>query len=89
MGGPKGWGGHRIKARAPNNSILLGAKGSAGEAILDNLVDEVIANDYRGIMVWSVSIEDFLVYHPAWDGSNPANQESFIHAMKRLNPLNT
>ena len=89
MGGPKGWGGDRIKACAPNNSILLGAKGSAGEATLNKLVDEVIANDYRGIMVWSVSIEDFLVYDPGWDGSNPAYHESFIHAMKRLNPFNT
>ena len=77
-----------MKCRAPSNTILLGAKGQAGEATMAKLVDAVIANDYLGVMVWYVSIPKGLQYAVSWDGSDQAYQQSFINAMERLKPYN-
>jgi len=82
------WQGFPMKCRAPTNTILLGAKGQAGEATMDALVDAVIANDYLGIMVWYVSIPGGLQYAVSWDGSDANYQQSFVKAMNRLKPYN-
>merc|ERR1712241_55067 len=86
--GPGRWQGFPMKCRAPSNTILLGAKGQAGEATMAKLVDAVIANDYLGVMVWYVSIPKGLQYAVSWDGSDQAYQQSFINAMERLKPYN-
>jgi len=84
--GPGQWQGFPMTCRAPTNTIILGAKGQAGDSTINALVDQVIANDYLGIMVWYVSVKDGLKYSPSWDGSDPDYQQSFINAMKKLNP---
>lgn len=84
--GPGRWQGFPMTSRAPNNTIILGAKGQAGDATINALVDACIANDYLGIMVWYVSVPNGLQYAVSWDGSDPAYQQSFVNAMEKLKP---
>ena len=88
VNGADQWQGFPIKCRAPTNTILLGAKGQAGSATMNTLVESAITNDYRGIMVWYVSVREGLVYEKSWDGSDPAFQQSFVDAMDKFKPYN-
>ena len=85
--GPGRWEGFPMKCSAPSNTILLGAKGQAGQATISKLMDEVIDKDYLGIMVWYVSVPNGLQYGVTWDGSDPNFQQSFVKAMDRIRAL--
>jgi len=84
MDGPGRWEGFPMTCRAPSNTIILGAKGQAGDATISKLVDRVIEKNYLGIMVWYVSVPNGLQYGVTWDGSDPAHQQSFVNAMQKL-----
>lgn len=94
VNGSDQWEGFPMKIRAPSNTILLGAKGQAGEATISALVDAVIDHDYLGIMIWYVSVKRAddgtkgLQYGVTWDGSNEKFQQSFVNGMNRLKPYN-
>jgi len=88
VNGADQWEGFPMKCRAPSNTIILGAKGQAGEATINALVQSVIDNDYLGIMVWYVSVQDGLQYAVSWDGSDPDYQQSFVNAMEKLAKYN-
>jgi len=89
VNGADQWSGFPIKCRAPSTTILLGAKGQAGSSTLDTLAKNAISKDYRGIMVWYVSVPDGLVYEKSWDGSSTAFQQSFIDTMELFKPYNS
>jgi len=80
------WEGFPMTCRAPNNTIILGAKGQAGDSTINALVDSVIKHDYLGIMVWYVSVPNGLQYAVSWDGSDQNYQQSFVNAMEKLKP---
>lgn len=89
VNGADQWQGFPITCRAPTTTILLGAKGTTGSSNLATLAKNAISKDYRGIMVWFVSVPDGLVYQQSWDGSDPAHQQSFIDTLELFKPYNT
>ena len=80
------WEGFKIKVNAPNNTILLGAKGSTSAGTINTLVAESLRNDYLGVMVWYASVVDGLQYGGgSWDASTaPATQQAYMNGMKRF-----
>ena len=80
------WEGFKIKANAPNSTILLGAKGSTSPATINKLVDESLKNDYLGVMVWYASVVDGLQYGGgSWDAStSEPTQQAYINGMNRF-----
>merc|ERR1711962_1145517 len=88
VNGADQWQGFPITCRAPTNTIIVGAKGTAGSKTLNALADSCIENDYRGVMVWYASVPNGLVYGAGWDASDPAYQQSFIDTMNKFKPYN-
>jgi hypothetical protein len=77
--------GFPIKVPVPNDSVLLGAKGSSSPAIFEALVNTTLSENYRGIMVWYSSVKNGLQYAPSWDASeNKKAQEAFVNVMNIL-----
>jgi len=63
------WEGFPVQSRAPNNVILLGAKGASSSATITALAQAAIDKDLLGIMVWYASVKNGFDYAPVWDAS--------------------
>ena len=68
------WSGFPITASAPNNVILLGAKGQSTYKDIMTMAGEAIKQDLLGIMVWYASVENGFDYAVNWDAST--NEEA-------------
>ena len=63
----------------PADAILVGAKGLSKPGDLQELSNAVVANNYRGIMVWYASVKNGLKYAVSYDASkDKAAQEAYI-----------
>jgi hypothetical protein len=77
--------GFPIKVRAPSDTILLGAKGASSPGTFEELSNAVVANNYRGIMIWYASVKNGLQYGATWDASeDKAAQEAYIKVMQKF-----
>jgi hypothetical protein len=64
---------------------LLGAKGASSPGTFEELSNAVVANNYRGIMIWYASVKNGLQYGATWDASeDKAAQEAYIKVMQKF-----
>jgi hypothetical protein len=83
--GSEQWDGFPIHVDVPKSSILLGCKGATPASGIMKLAEASVRQDLLGIMVWSCSVMDGLVYGKGWDcsGSEDA-MTGYVAAMEFL-----
>jgi len=81
------WEGFPITASAPNNVILLGAKGQSSYNDIITMAEEAVKQDLLGIMVWYASIKNGFDYSVTWDAST--NEESIRGYKEAMNIFRT
>ena len=69
-----------MNCRAPVNTILLGATGSASAADIQTLTNGVNQNNYRGIMVWFASVQNGFSYGADDASKYSTAQQAFVNA---------
>jgi len=81
--GSEQWEGFPIHVDVPKPSILLGCKGSSTSGTIMKLAEASVEQNLLGIMVWSCSVMDGLVYGKGWDcsGSEDA-MAGYVAAME-------
>jgi len=79
------WEGFPIHVDVPKPSILLGCKGSSSGSTIMQLAEAAVQQDLLGVMVWSCSVVDGLVYGRGWDCSESEDSKSgYVAAMEYL-----
>lgn len=83
--GSEQWDGFAIHVDVPKDKILLGCKGASSSSTIMKLAEASVEQDLLGIMVWSSSVMNGLVYGKGWDSSeNEDSMRGYVAAMEYL-----